>query len=66
MWTNEANDTGLAIKDVYPRIISDDQFEAAQLKRDPHFQNLAKKPRATLNDGRSIIPNATCSFCGAS
>ncbi|CAH6880155.1 hypothetical protein VCHA48O428_40035 [Vibrio chagasii] len=65
MWTSEANEKGLEIKDAYPRIVSDEVWLLAQAKRSIHFQNLAKKTRASLNDGRSILVNAFCGVCGS-
>ncbi|EGQ8519503.1 hypothetical protein GQ853_05320 [Vibrio parahaemolyticus] len=61
----QSMEQGLEIPNAYPRIISDEVFHNAQLKRGSAITK-QKKNCKTHNDGTCIIRNAVCSLCGSS
>lgn len=61
----QSMEQGLEIPNAYPRIISDEVFYNAQLKRGSAITK-QKKNCKTHNDGTCIIRNAVCSLCGSS
>ncbi|HGY9588553.1 TPA: recombinase family protein [Vibrio harveyi] len=61
----ESNEKGLEIHNIYPRIVSDEVFNNAQLKK-ANAISRTKNTRKTRNDGTCIVSNAVCSMCGSS